>query len=235
MPVPTPTALDLIKRSLRLLGVYSIAEEPSAEEAQDALAALNALMDSLANSSLLVHARSNDAVAFAAGVASKTIGPTGAVVTDRPVEVLSESYIAYGGTDYPLDLFTLDQYNSVADKTATGLPLGLYVQASYPNITATLWPVPDQAATLQLWSNKQITAFPALTTTVSLPPGYARMLAFMLAEDIAPEYQREPTPTIMRMAASARRALKRTNTEVPMLDMPRGVPVYWGGDIWSGL
>lgn len=227
------TALDIIKRSMRLLGVYSIGEDLTADEAQDGLTALNALMGSLANSSLLVYARSEDSVPFAGGSASATVGPTGARVTTRPVSVLEETYLSYGGVSYPLDLLTLEQYNSIADKAATGLPQGLYVQMGMPDITLTLYPVPDAAMTVKLWSTKQITSFPALTTDAILPPGYVRMLAYMLAEDMAAEFQREPTPTVVRIANASRRALKRTNTEVPILDMPWGVPMHRGWDIRS--
>lgn len=219
---------------MRLLGVYAIGEDPSAEEAQDGLSALNALMDSLSNSSLLVHARSLDSISVTAGSASITVGPSGGTVTPRPVRVLAESYFEIAGSSYPLELLTLEQYTAIADKASQGLPSALYVQPDMPDVALHLWPVPAQAITLKLWSDKQLATFPALTTQVSLPPGYERMLAFLLAEEMAPEYQREPSPTVIRKAAAARRALKRTNTEVPILDMPDGVPQGWGYDIEVG-
>lgn len=40
----TVTCIDLIKRAYRLIGVYSIGEAPSADEAIDGLNALNAMM-----------------------------------------------------------------------------------------------------------------------------------------------------------------------------------------------
>lgn len=218
------TALDVIKRSLRLLGVYSAGEDLSADESQDGLSALNALMDSLSNDSLQVFARSVDAIALSAGTASVTVGPSGGTVTTRPVEVLDESYLRIGSTDYPLDLLTLDEWNAIGTKTLSGLPAALYVQPDMPDITVHIWPQPSEAATLYLWSRKQIRQFTSLTTELNLPPGYERMLAFMLAEELAPEYEREPSPTVRQKAAAARRSIKRTNLEVPVLDMPPGVP-----------
>lgn len=224
-PSTPVTALTLIKRALRLLGVYSIGEDPSADEAADALAALNALMDSLSNDSLQAFARSVDPIALAAGAASVTLGPSGDTITDRPVQVLEESYVQIGDVSYPLDLLTLAQWNAIGIKTMTGLPRALYVQAEMPDITVSIWPQPSEACTLYLWSRKQIRQFTSLTTEVNLPPGYERMLAFMLAEDLAPEYEREPSPTVRQKAAAARRSIKRTNAEVPVMDMPKGVPV----------
>lgn len=223
------TALDLIKRALRLLGVYSTGEEPPAHESQDALAALNALMGSLSNDSLQVFARRVDAIALPAGTASVTVGPSGDTITDRPVEVLEESFLRIGSTDHPLNLLTLDQWNAIDGKALAGTPSALYVQPDMPDITVHLWPQPAEAATLHLWSRKPIRIFDTLTTELALPPGYERMLAFMLAIDLAPEYQVEPSAAVVRGAASARRSIKRTNAEVPQLDMPAGVPLFLGG------
>ena len=223
-PSTPVTALTLIKRALRLLGVYAKGEDPDADESQDALSALNALMDSLSNDSLQVFARSVDAIALSAGTASVTVGPSGGTVTTRPVEVLDESYLRIGSTDYPLDLLTLDEFNAIGTKTLSGTPEALYVQPDMPDITVHIWPQPSEAATLYLWSRKQIRQFTSLTTELALPPGYERMLAFMLAIDIAPEFQVEPSAAVVRGAASARRSIKRTNLEVPVLDMPPGVP-----------
>lgn len=212
-PSSASTALTIIKRALRLLGVYATGEEPSADESSDALAALNALMDSLSNDALQVFARSVDAIALSAGTASVTVGPSGSTITGRPVEVLGQSFITVAGEDHPLELYTLDQYNAIREKTERGLPSAIYVQADMPDVTVYVWPVPEQAATLNLWSNKQIRQFTSLTTELALPPGYERMLAFMLAEEIAPEYDREPPATVVRKAAEARLLIMATNSE----------------------
>jgi len=228
------SALDLIKRSLRLLGVYSIGEEPSAEEARDALTALSALTDSLANSGLLIYAKTLDTIALTSGTATYTVGPSGATVTARPVDVLDASYISYQGVDYPLSVWTLDDYNSIAVKTVGGTPVGMYPQMDMPNITLSLWPVPSAAMTLKLWSNKALTTFPGLTTTVSLPLGYEQMLTFLLAESLAAEYQVPVPQAVMMEVARVRRNIKRTNVQVPRLQMPYGIPsndfIDWRGN-----
>jgi hypothetical protein len=228
------TALDLIKRSMRLLGVYSIGEEPSADEAATGLTALNALTDSLANSGLLVYAKSLDTIALTANQASYTVGPSGATVTGRPVQVLDASTVSYQSVDYQLSVWTLEDYNSISVKTIGGIPGGLFPQMDMPDITLYLWPVPSTSGmTLNLWTNKTFTTFPALTTTVSLPPGYEQMLPFLLAEVLAPEYQTPVPAAVAGEAARIRRNLKRTNTQVPRLDMPYGIPNGNGWTTWQ--
>lgn len=215
------TALDVIKRSLRMLGVYAIAEDLSAEEAQDALAVLNALLAEVGNGAL-VYAKTLDAIPLAANQPSVTVGPSGSTITARPVRVLSESYITLSGVSYPLKVFTLQEYNSVAVKADSGIPAGIWVQPAMPNITVTPWPIPSQAMTLNLWSDKVVTSFPALTTTVSLPPGYENALPAMLAIEIAAEYEVEPPASVVLAAQRGRRVIKRTNLQVPRLtiDLP---------------
>lgn len=215
------TALDLIKRSMRMLGVYSIGEDPSPDESQDSLTALNSLLGSMANSPQLIYAKTLDTIALTAADASITVGPTGETVTTRPVEVLPESYVVLSGVSYPLAVFTLQQYVGIPVKASQGIPAGLWPQMDMPNITLTFWPVPSSAMTLNLWSNKQVTTFPALTTVVTLPPGYEEMLAYLLAEAMAPEFDVDPVPVaVVRGAGRARRVLKRTNLQVPTLALP---------------
>lgn len=214
----TTTALDIIKRALRMLGVYSTGEDLSPEESADGLAALNALLGSVSNGGM-VSAKTLDSISLSATVASITVGPSGTVVTDRPVRVRPESYISLSGVSYPLDLLTLQQYNLVSVKADSGIPAGIYVQPDMPNITLTLWPVPSQAMTLNLWSDKLLASFPGLTSLVSLPPGYEAALPPMLAEEIAPEYEVPVPVPVAKAAARGRRVLKRTNLQVPTLSL----------------
>jgi hypothetical protein len=223
------TALDIIKRSMRLLGVYPIGEDPSADEAATGLLALNALADSLANSGLLIYAPTLDSIALSASTGSYTIGPSGATVTARPVQILPASFITYQGVDYPLEVLTLDDYNAIPVKATSGIPGGIYALMNMPNITAYLWPVPSATMTLNLWTTKALTTFPLLTTVVSLPLGYEQMLPYLLAEILAPEYQQPVPQAVALEAARCRRTIKTTNQKTRRLGMPYGVPTgnYW--------
>jgi hypothetical protein len=211
------TALDLIKRSLRMLGVYSIGEDPSADESQDALTALNATLGTLSNTPL-VYAKTLDSIAITANQSSVTVGPSGATVTTRPVMVSGDSYVLVDTTSWPLSIFTQHQYDGIPWKAQAGIPEGLWCQMDMPDITVTLWPVPSQAMTLKLWSTKLLASFPALTTVVSLPPGYEDGLAYLLAEALAPEYEVEVPAAVLRGVQRARNTL--TTFEPPMLTLP---------------
>lgn len=224
------TAQDIIKRSLRLLGVYGAGEQLAPEEAQDGLAALNALVQSLPLSSQMVFAKSLDSIALSAGTAAYTVGPSGSTVTTRPVTVLDESYVTLGDVSHPLRALTLQQYNEIPNKALQGIPSRMWVQADMPDVTVTLWPVPSDAMTLKLWSHKQLTGTLALTTELALPPGYERMLPAALCEDIAAEYQKPVPLSVAQLAAKMRRQIARVNLQVPELDAMPDISGRRAGD-----
>jgi hypothetical protein len=217
------TAIDLISRAMRLIGVYSIGETPSADEASTGLTALNAMLDSWSTQNLFVFAQSTDVIALTAGVSAYVVGPASS--TTRPVDILDSSYILLSGVSYPLTVTALSNYNDIPLKAdVSGIPTAIYSLMTVPNITVNLWPVPSQSMTLNLVSNKLISSFTGLATTVSLPPGYDRAIVFSLAEEIAAEYQVPVTPDVAKKAAYARKTIKRANVQIPVLKMPYGVP-----------
>jgi len=219
--------IDIISRAMRLLGVYSIGEVPSADESASGLAALNSMLESWSTQNLFIYAQSTNQIPLTAGVASYIVGPsiTSAFITTRPVEILDSSYIDISGVSYALTVLPLENYNDIALKAGvSGIPSVLYALMTMPDITLTLWPVPSQTMTLNLVSNKLITSFTTIADVVLLPPGYDRALVYSLAEELAPEYQMAISPDLARKAAHARKVVKRVNTQVPFMKMPYGIP-----------
>lgn len=216
------TARDLVKRAMRLAGVYSIGEEPSASEAQDVLQAMNAMLSSWANQSLLIFAESNDLIPFVANQQSVTVGPSGAFVTVRPVKVLDSSVIQFGGINYPLSVVTLDQMNDIA-VVVSSIPSSLQVQYNMPNALIRLYPSPSQAMTLSLWSQKPLTGVTTLDDVFSLPPGYEDAIAYNLAAAIAPEFGASLPPIVAQRAMTLLKVLKRTNFKALVSQLPDAV------------
>jgi hypothetical protein len=213
------TALDLISRSLRMLGVYAKGESPDASESADALMALNAMMGALSNTPL-VYAKTLDTIPLTAGVASITVGPSGTFATARPVQILADSYLASGNVTYPLHLFTQDQYSDILVKDTRAVPESITPLMTMPDVQLTFWPVPIGGLTLNLWSIKQLQTFPALTTAVSLPPGYEEAVPALLAKRLAPEYQVSLSQEVKELIREAKHNLALANLDVPMLKLP---------------
>lgn len=218
-----PAAIDIIKRAMRLARVYDIGEEPSADEAQDCFDALNAMLDSWSTERLMVYVNTSVDVPFTIGVNSRTVGPSGDVITARPVQVTEATYVNYNNIDYPVRLMTQEEYNDLPVKSIQGIPTFLYVNMDMPNVTLKLFPTPGQNVTLKLVSQDALTAFPDLNTDISFPSGYEKALSYSLAEEIAPEFGVQLDPKVEKIAYTSRKKLKRINTVVPVLDCPADV------------
>lgn len=219
------TVIELIKRAYRLIGVYSIGETPTADEAVDGLTALNAMLDEWSTESLMIPAMTLDVITLTPNVATYTIGATGGTVSDRPVEISEASYIQYGTLSYPIDILTLAEYNELTLKSlSTQVPQSLLYRATYPNATITLYPIPAAVMTLNLWSSKQLNVFQYLTDVINMPPAYENAIVFNLAKELANEFSVQLSNQIMIKATSTKRKLKRVNFEPPMLSLDDVVP-----------
>jgi hypothetical protein len=228
------TAISLIKRAMRLAGVYSLGDEPSPEEAQAGLEALNTMIDGWANESLMIYAQSVDVIPIVSPIAVYTLGPTGTVVTTRPMSMIDSSYVIYQGISYPVPLLALDQYNMIAYKTqGDSFPYCMWAEMDYPNVTLTVYPVPSDASVLYAWSLKQLPGFASLTTEALFPPGYADALAFNLAVNFGPEFDGADIPvTVQKSAINSKRIIKRTNTRALPMRLPSAVLPNTGWVNW---
>ncbi|MGL4441457.1 MAG: hypothetical protein ACRCUE_19570, partial [Bosea sp. (in: a-proteobacteria)] len=115
------TALTLITDAMAQANLTEAGQSLPAEEAQIGLRALNRIMGKWSQMRLMIPALAQYSVPLT-GAASYTIGPTGAVVGLRPIKVLSVTATDAAGTDYPVDLRTQDQWDSIAVKATTGGP-----------------------------------------------------------------------------------------------------------------
>jgi hypothetical protein len=115
------TAGDIINGSLRLLGVLAEGEVPSAETSQDALRAMNQMIDSWNTERLSVFSTQDQVFTWPSGLLSRTLGPSGDFVGNRPVLLDDSTYFKDPGTgvSYGIKMINQQQYNGIAVKTVT--------------------------------------------------------------------------------------------------------------------
>lgn len=219
------TSSDLINGALRLIGVLAEGETPSAETSNDALVAMNQMLDSWSIERLSVFATQEQVFVWPASTASRTVGPTGDFVGNRPVIVDDASYfLDSNGLSYGVSLINQQQYNAIALKTATSpIPQVLFVDAAFPDVTLTVYPVPTQALTWHLVSITELSQPATLATVLAFPPGYRRAFRYNLACELAPEFGVEPSPTVSRISVASKRDLKRINNPMDVLSLPAGL------------
>ncbi len=217
------TAGDLINGSLRLLGVLAEGETPSSETAQDALVAMNQMIQSWDAERLAVFSTQDQVVTWPASTQSRTLGPTGNIVGNRPVLVDDSSYFRdpTNGISFGLKLINQQQYNGIAVKTVTSTyPQVLWVNMSYPDIEMYVYPVPTKDLEFHIVSVQTLSQPANLATDLAFPPGYLRCFRYNLACELAPEFGVEPSRQVQRIAMTAKRNLKRINNPDDIMALP---------------
>ena len=212
------TVADLIRHSLRTLGVLAASESPTSSDEADALTTLNDLMDSWAGERLVLYQTLRSTHTLTVGLSPHTIGSGGTFNTTRPVRI-DRASITLAGTsnETALDLLTDAEWQAVQSKTSSGTPSSLWVENAHPLMKLHLNPVPNAADTLVLYTWQQIGRFAATSTSVDLPPGYARALRYNLAKELAPEYGVQLSAELADIASESKATLKRQNSRPSLL------------------
>jgi len=225
-------AQAIINRAMRLIGALSSGESPSSAESSDGLTALNAMLESWQLDRLTVFSFQDKTFTLVASDGSITLGAAGNITT-RP-DRIELVYITEDSTDYPVKMVTSGEWYSIASKTVeSDIPEYGYYEPSYPLGILNLWPVPSAANTLHVIMWTPFTAFSALSTTVSLPPGYERAMAYNLAIDIAPEYEKKVSEEVAKIANDSLAAIRRGNNR-PM-EAGTDLPFLIGGGRRSNI
>ena len=220
------TAGDIIDGSLRLLGVLAEGETPSAETSQDALAAMNQMIQSWNTERLAVFSTQDQVVTWPAGERTRTLGPTGDIVANRPITIDDSTYFKdpATGISYGLKLINQQQYNGIAVKTVTSTyPQVLWVTMTYPDIEMYVYPVPTKVLEFHVVSVEELTQPAGLATTLAFPPGYLRCFRYNLACELAPEFGTEPSRQVQRIAMTSKRNLKRINNPDDIMALPYSI------------
>ena len=220
------TANDQINGALRLLGVLAEGETPSAATSQDALAAMQQMIDSWNTERLAVFSTQDQVFSWPPGVYERTLGPTGNFVGNRPILVEDSTYFKdpASGISYGLKMINQQQYNGIAVKTVTSTyPQVMWVNMTYPDITMTVYPVPTKVLEFHIVSVQELTSPVNLSTNLAFPPGYLRAFKYNLACEFAPEFGVEPSPTVSRVAMTSKRNLKRINNPDDIMSIPYSI------------
>jgi hypothetical protein len=202
------TVQGICDRAGRLLALPDSGQSLTPAESADALVALNAMVSSWRNEALTCYSVRDESLTLD-GSTTYSIGPSGDLNTDRPIELVG-AYVVLSGVSYPCRLIEAAEYAAIPVKATTAdFPTEVYYQPTMP--TGTLYPYPiPPSGTLHLLTRTPVSTF-ALTDTVSLPPGWEDALAYNLAVAIASEYMVQPSPLVVKMAATTKGNIKRAN------------------------
>lgn len=229
------TGRDWVSASLRKIGALAPGETIAAAEASDGLDEGNRMLGSWSNDGLLIPSiNAETPITLIGGQATYTLGASGDITT-RPQKI-EKAMIRDGLTDYPVQILTLDEYAKISLKSnQSTYPNCLYDDGGYPQRTITLYPVPNAAKQLVLYTVRPLTSIATLDTVVSLPPGYDDALIYNLAVRLAAEYGKMVPDAVAMIANDAMGAIKRANHRPSYLECDDGVIANRSAfNIWTG-
>lgn len=214
------TARDLIQDALEKLGVYAPGETMSDADAQRGLTVLSDMLDSWSNESLTCFAITEQSVALVAGTSAYTIGSGGTINLTRPLRLIEgpgAAYILDGNSNkYPLDVVPQDKWNMIGNtggQVNANVPNTLFYDPQYPLGILNFYPQPNVGGYTAYWdSYLQLTDPSALTSSITLPPGYNAALKANLAVWLKPYFTgAQLDPDVREQARETKAIIKRTN------------------------
>lgn len=220
----TTTAQALINRSAEIIGYKDPDETLSAADSTNFLAVLNDMLDGWNTQRLFIIAVSE--VSQSVSGLPITIGLTGTINVTRPIRMQDGAYTRSNSVDLAFRWIERSEYEAIPNKTTAGtIPSVGYYEPAMPLGKIYLYPYPSTAIELHLPLQTQLTEFADLTTTYTLAPGYRKALAYSLAEELAPG-RRALGQDVQRIAANARRAIRRTNASLQPQELSAGLSPY---------
>ena len=216
------TVTQVIQSSLRKLGVLAAGETVNDNDTSTGLEALQDIVSELGMKNITIPSTSDESITLVSEQSEYTIGDAlespadqPDLDTTRPEQIISAYIRDSSGYDYPVEIFSKAQYDSILDKDLAGRPSALYYNPTAPYGTAYLWTVPDTEETLHFVSFKPLTDPASLSEdlliTTGIPRGYHNVLKWILVCDLAPEYGIQPTQFMILRREEGKNAIEVLN------------------------
>lgn len=206
------TIRDVVTRSLKLIEEVGAGQEVTGEQATDGLASLITMVDGWSIQNKLVFTETRENFSLTVNDPDYTIGSGGDFNTTVPIEIEAAFVRDASGNDTPLEIIGAEEYANIPNKSQSGIPAKMYFDGNYPLATILIWPVPNQASSIYIYSKKPLSNFSSLDDVLSVPSGYERAFIYNLAIEIAPEYGKTPSPVVIKIAGESKKALESANS-----------------------
>lgn len=212
------TVTEVITQALKDATVVGEGDSASAETMTDAFAVFQQMMGSWQENGMNVYAQVTSSFT-PTGAISYSVGTGGDIPIARP-EKIDFIYWRSNGVDVPVQLLgTYEEYLEIANKTQGGDACFGFYLPSYPMGTLYLYPQPNSGSVF-LTRSEALPTFTSITDTIVLPAKYILPIRFSLAELFSVTFQTVISPAVSTMANRYRVSLRKSNTRVPILQMP---------------
>lgn len=183
---------DLIRDALLELAVQDPLDPTDPALLSLGLTRFNGIVDLWNAQQIATYAVTFPTFTFTPNLSPHTIGPTGTfVVSQRPVAIIGANVLLSSGVNLTKTGINIRNFQwwlgQASPNIADSLPTDLYYEPAWPDGNLYFWPTPTVAYGVELNVRLVLSqvAASAITSDLSLPPGYSRALMLTLAEDLA--------------------------------------------------
>lgn len=225
------TAAIIIQDALAEIGVLGDGETASGDMIDRGLRMLNRLLDVLSNKTDWAYYASSEYFALT-GQQSFTIGPTGDLVTTRPIKIETAT-VDRNLITYPVKVIDNEKYDILTYKSLQGANTqAIYYESQFPNAIVYCYPV-STGCTLHMRVLNSVKQFADAFTQIEMPEGYEDAIMLALAVRMSPSYARPVSADTSMAARKAMKLVTTTNTVIPTLELPDAVLGHVGSSYAS--
>ena len=210
------TVEDIITRALKLTGIQSSYEDLDSNDAADALAELNGILDHWNIDKLRGYNQETQEFTLVPGQETYTIGAGGDFNGTRPVRI-EFMYVRDNisdNIDYTVSSVSFAEYNSIKLKDIQSYyPQWYYYNPEYPLGEINFYPVPSKAYTLYMTQWYKWGAYTATSDVVDLPEGYTQLLVYNLACNMCSYFGKPTPPEVYRRFSELEYSMNSLNSQ----------------------
>ena len=164
---------------------------------------------------------SNSGGAFSSGFSSGFSIQSGSATNNTQPQFLSTGITS--NVDIQLDIIpSHEDYSRISVKNLGTLPWAIFYDPAWPVGYLYPWPIPQQSLyEIHVGFKVVLSRFTSLQQPISFPPEYEIALNWCLARRFRTTYQMPADPTIDSLARQSLQTIRKANTAVPTLQMPR--------------
>lgn len=194
------TARDIVKAAMGELAVIAPGTDPDADEEQDCILRLNALLKSWSLRGVTLSRETTGTVT--------TTGGTAAVTLDAGVRAISSARLIVSATN-ERQLWPMGRtdYLSLPNKASVGSPTMYYLSRERDAAILYLWPVSATAATIAIDYDRIPETVTDPSETVDIREELQETVYTNLAVRIAGIFGQQPPPELVQRAASLEMAM----------------------------
>lgn len=214
------TAGKIGEAAMRKLGLLAGNKKPNGNDTAFLLDALNKLADALQLEPGYAYRVAETVRAISSADAVLTLGPGGQLDMERPVGISDSSFVRVSGIDHRLTILDQRGYAGISQKTLGGSwPTSCYFDNAQP--LGNLYLFPQGAGELHLFSTlNPVSSFANAVTLYQLPQGWDRFLTYLLAVEVAPDFETVPSQQVVTTAKGCGRSIRLANLTIPRLKLP---------------